>query len=469
MPVQLQFLGAAGTVTGSRYLLDTPALRVLVDCGLFQGYKPLRLRNWAPFRAEPESIGAVVLTHAHLDHSGYLPLLVKSGFAGRILCTAATRDLSEILLRDSGHLQEREAEHANHQGYSKHRPALPLYTQQDAERALRQFVALEFEHEYELEKDLTVRFHRAGHILGAAMAEVRTDGTRIVFSGDIGRSHSATMLPPAIVTRADYLVVESTYGNRRHPELDAETALAEVINRTLRRGGSILIPTFAVGRAQEVLYHIGRLKQSGRIPATLPVFLDSPMAQDATRIFCSHPHDHRLTPADCRLAFGAVRYVSDATESKALNVNAGSKIVLSASGMATGGRVLYHLERMAPHARNALVFTGFQAGGTRGAAIVGGAQMVKMHGVQVPIRAEVVDLEMLSAHADAPEILAWLRNFERAPEMTFITHGEPAAAEALRVHIRDELRWPCTTPDYLDRLTLIKSQVRSMSEHEEKV
>ena len=469
MTVRLQFLGAAGTVTGSRYLIDTPAFRLLVDCGLFQGYKPLRLRNWAPFRAEPRSIGAVVLTHAHLDHSGYLPLLVKNGFAGRILCTAATRDLSEILLRDSGYLQEREAEHANHRGYSKHRPALPLYTQQDAERALRQFVPLEFEHEYELEKDMTVRFHRAGHILGAAMAEIHTDGMHIVFSGDIGRLHSATMLPPAIIAKADYLIVESTYGNRRHPQIDAETALAEVINRTLRRGGSILIPTFAVGRAQEVLYHIGRLKQSSRIPAALPVFLDSPMAQDATRIFCNHPYDHRLTAADCRLAFGGVHYVSDASESKALNVDTASKIVLSASGMATGGRVLYHLERMAPHARNALVFTGFQAGGTRGAAIVGGAQMVKLHGVQVPIRAEVVDLEMLSAHADAPEILGWLRHFERAPEMTFITHGEPAAAEALRVHIRDELKWPCTTPDYLDRLTLIKSQVRSMSEYEEKV
>ena len=452
--LRLKFLGAAGTVTGSRYLMDLGTRRILVDCGLFQGYKPLRLRNWAPFPVAPAAIDDVVLTHAHLDHSGYLPLLVKNGFAGRVLCTPATRDLCEILLRDSGYLQEKEAEYANRHGFSKHKPALPLYTQQDAERSLRRLSAVAFDREFEIGPGVSLRFRHAGHILGAAIVEMAANERSIVFSGDLGRPDSPTMLPPERVARADYLIVESTYGHRKHPPIDPQYALAEVIKRTIARGGSVLVPVFAVGRAQDVLYHVSRLKQSDRIPRTLPVFLDSPMAVDAGRIFHEHAADHSLSEDECRSACAVAKYVRDVEESKALNSNRVPKVILSASGMATGGRVLHHLKHLAPDSRNTLLFAGFQAGGTRGAAIVGGAKTVKIHGVQVPIRAEVTNLDMLSAHADADEILSWLRPFQSAPKMTFITHGEPAAADALRLRIQDELGWPCAVPEYLEEVAL---------------
>ena len=452
--MKLQFLGAAGTVTGSRYLLDTGTTKILVDCGLFQGYKPLRLRNWAPFPVAPGEITAVVLTHAHLDHSGYLPLLVRNGFRGRILCTHATRHLCKILLRDSGHLQEREAEYANRHGFSKHRPALPLYTQEDAERSLGYFTSLDFGSEHEVANGLSVKFRHAGHILGAATAELGAGDVRLVFSGDLGRPDSPTMLPPEPIAAADYLVVESTYGNRQHSDTDPATALAQVITRTTRRGGTVLIPSFAVGRAQDLLYLIGKLKASQRISRALPVFLDSPMAAEASRIFHEHGEDHRLSDEECDRTYSAASYVRDVQESKALNANPAPKVIISASGMATGGRVLHHLKNLAPDRRNTLLFAGFQAGGTRGALIVGGADTVKIHGEEVAIRAEVANLEMLSAHADAGEILGWLRGFERAPKMTFVTHGEPAAADTLRRRIQGELGWPCSVPDQLDAVTL---------------
>ena len=452
--MKLQFLGAAGTVTGSRYLLDTGTTKILVDCGLFQGYKPLRLRNWAPFPVAPGEIAAVVLTHAHLDHSGYLPLLVKNGFRGRIFCTHATRHLCKILLRDSGHLQEREAEYANRHGFSKHRPALPLYTQEDAERSLGYFTSLDFGSEHEVANGLSLKFRHAGHILGAATAELGAGDVRLVFSGDLGRPDSPTMLPPEPIAAADYLVVESTYGNRQHSDTDPATALAQVITRTTRRGGTVLIPAFAVGRAQDLLYLIGRLKASQRIARALPVFLDSPMAAEASRIFHEHREDHRLSDEECDRTYSAASYVRDVRESKALNANPAPKVIISASGMATGGRVRHHLKNLAPQRRNTLLFAGFQAGGTRGALIVDGADTVKIHGEEVAIRAEVANLEMLSAHADPGEILGWLRGFERAPKMTFVTHGEPAAADTLRRRIQGELGWPCSVPDQLDAVTL---------------
>ena len=452
--MKLQFLGAAGTVTGSRYLLDTGTAKILVDCGLFQGYKPLRLRNWAPFPVAPGEIDAVVLTHAHLDHSGYLPLLVRNGFRGRIICARATTHLCKILLRDSGYLQEREAEYANRHGFSKHRPALPLYTQADAERSLGHFTGVDFGSEHEVANGLSVKFRHAGHILGAATAELRAGDVRLVFSGDLGRPDSPTMLPPEPVSAADYLVVESTYGNRQHSDTDPATALAQVITRTTRRGGTVLIPAFAVGRAQDLLYLIGKLKASQRIPRALPVFLDSPMATEASRIFHEHREDHRLDEEECNRTYSSASYVRDVQESKALNANPAPKVIISASGMATGGRVLHHLKNLAPDRRNTLLFAGFQAGGTRGALIVGGADTVKIHGEEVAVRAEVVNLEMLSAHADAGEILAWLRGFEHAPKMTFVTHGEPAAADTLRRRIQSELGWPCSVPDQLEAVTL---------------
>jgi metallo-beta-lactamase family protein len=451
--MEITFLGATGTVTGSKYLVDSGGFRLMVDCGLFQGYKQLRLRNWAPFPVDPREIDAVLLTHAHIDHSGYLPLLVRNGFEGSVYCTPGTRDLCSILLPDSGNLQEEEAREANSRGSSKHKPALPLYTRRDAAAALRQITAVRFGEELRLGGGLTARFEPAGHILGAACVRLERKSTCVVFSGDLGRPDDPILPPPARVEGADYLVVESTYGNRAHGRSDPGEALAAVINRTAGRGGVALIPAFAVGRAQTLLYYIHAVKESGAVP-DVPVYLDSPMAASATRVFASHVGEHRLSREQVRELEAAVRYVGDARESRALSRQAGPKIVISASGMATGGRVLNHLAALAPDPRNTILFTGFQAGGTRGAAIVGGAASVKIYGEQVPIRAEVAVLDNLSAHADAGEILGWLEQFDAPPERTFITHGEPDAADALRRLIGERLGWPCVVPDYRDRVTL---------------
>jgi len=453
MSPKLSFLGGVGTVTGSKYLLEADGARVLVDCGLFQGFKQLRLRNWAPFPVDPKRIDAVVLTHAHLDHSGYLPLLVKKGYSGPVVCTEATRDLCAILLPDSGYLQEKDAEYANRHNFSKHRPALPLYTKADADACMKQFAPVAFTEEAMIAGGLSARFLPAGHILGAAIVEVRCARRTIVFSGDLGRPNSATMVDPTPVSHADYLIVESTYGDRRHEARDAEEMLAEVISRTAARGGTVLIPAFAVGRAQLLLVHLQRLKATRRIP-DLPVFLDSPMAIDASEVFCKHPQEHRLTAGQCREACSVARYVREPEESKSLDSDTMPKIIVSASGMATGGRVLHHLKHFAPDRRNTILFTGFQAGGTRGAAMTAGAESVKIHGGYVPIRAEVANLQMLSAHADADEIMSWLRGLAMPPRMTFVTHGEPAAADALRHRIAEELGWPCMVPDYRDEAGL---------------
>jgi metallo-beta-lactamase family protein len=451
--MRITFLGGVGTVTGSKYLVEAAGSRVLVDCGLFQGYKQLRLRNWEPPPVDPATIGAVVLTHAHVDHSGYLPVLIRNGFKGPVICTHATRDLCAILLPDSGFLFERDAEYANRHGFSKHHPALPLYTQAEAEQALTAFSTRPFEGELDPGNGFTLRFLRAGHILGAAMVRLEHGKTSLLFSGDLGRPGSPTMPDPAIVTRADYLVVESTYGNRKHEATDPEDALADIVTRTAARGGTVLIPAFAVGRTQTLLYHLHRLKSGERIP-DLPVFIDSPMAIDAGDIFRAHPHDHRLSPAECLAMCRVAREVRDAEESKALDRPGMPKIIVSASGMATGGRVLHHLKAFAPDPRNTILFTGFQAGGTRGADMIAGAHAVKIHGGYVPVRAEVKCLDMLSAHADADEIMGWLKNFEAPPKMNFVTHGEPAAADALRHRIEEELGWRCRVPDYKDSAEL---------------
>lgn len=453
MGCRLSFLGGVGTVTGSKYLIEADGNQILVDCGLFQGFKQLRMRNWAPLPFDPKSIDAVVLTHAHIDHSGYLPLLVKNGFSGPIVCTEATRDLCGVLLPDSGFLQERDAEFANRHGYSKHRPALPLYTKDDAEASLDHFAAVGFDDATQVAGGFTVRFLHAGHILGAAIVELVHRQSTIVFSGDLGRPGSATMVDPARPASADFLVVESTYGDRRHDQRDPEDMLEESIVRTARRGGTVLVPSFAVGRAQTIMFHVQRLKAANRIP-DIPIFLDSPMAANASDIYCRHLRDHRLTEAECRATCNVARYVRDVAESKALDTDAMPKLIISASGMATGGRVLHHLKSVAPDPRNTILFTGFQAGGTRGAHMTGGAEQVKIHGRYVPIRAEVQTLHMLSAHADADEIIAWLSGFERPPNTTFVTHGEPESSDALRRRIQDELRWPCTVPDYRDAVDL---------------
>lgn len=443
--VTLTSLGGAGTVTGSKHLLEAGGKRILVDCGLFQGLKNLRELNWAPFPIPPSSIDAVVLTHAHLDHSGYIPRLASQGFRGPVFCTEATRDVAELILRDSGHLQEKDAEFANRHGFSKHAPALPLYGVEDAERALRKFEAVRLHAPIALPGGATACFRFAGHILGAATVEIAWHGVSVVFSGDLGRYGDPLMVDPEPVTAADYLVVESTYGDRLHEKRDPTEALAEVVERTVARGGTVVIPAFAVGRAQELLYHLWKLKQAGRLPLT-PVYLDSPMAIDASDLFCRHADDHRLAPAMCRQVCGVATYVRDVEQSKALSASPMPKVIISASGMATGGRVLHHLKAFGGDRRNTILFSGFQAAGTRGRDLVEGRREVKIHGQWIGIEAEIAELSMLSAHADADEIMRWLGGFQTPPRKTFVVHGEPSASEALRVRIRRELGWEACVP-----------------------
>lgn len=447
MGLKLTFLGGAGTVTGSKYLLEQDGVRLLIDCGLFQGFKALRLRNWAPLPVEPQSIAVVLLTHAHLDHSGYLPLLVKRGFSGPVISTSATKDLCGILLPDSGHLQEQDADFANRHGFSKHKPALPLYTEADARKALEHLKPVPFNQSVHLPGGAVARFVCAGHILGSASIELDWGGRRLAFSGDIGRYGDPLMHDPVPPGSADYLLMESTYGDRDHEAGDVEDVLARIIGNTVHRGGTVIVPAFAVGRAQNLIYHIGRLKASNRLPRLLPVFLDSPMAIDATEIFERHAADQRLSPSALKAFGGDVRYVRTSEESKALTASPMAKVIISASGMATGGRVLHHLEHYAPDPRCAILFAGFQAGGTRGAAMVAGAKTIKMHGRYVPVNAEVHNLSMLSAHADRGELLRWASGFEKPPRTAFIVHGEPNGADALRHALEEKYHWQCIVPD----------------------
>lgn len=452
--MKIQFLGATGTVTGSKYLLSAGAAKILVDCGLFQGYKQLRLRNWERLPVHPAELDAVILTHAHLDHSGYLPLLVKNGFKGKIYCSEATFDLCKILLPDSGHLQEEEGNYANRHGFSKHRPALPLYSEADAVRSLHFFSPVPFETSFQVSGGMTASLHRAGHILGAAIVSLQNGNTRITFSGDLGRPDDLIMLPPSLVEKTDYLVVESTYGNRRHDPTDPAILLGKTIRDTAKRGGVTIIPSFAVGRAQAVLYAIHLLKTAGDIPSALPIYLNSPMAVDATEIYHKHRQDHRLNYQQCEAMFHTAKIVNTVEESIALNQKQLPMVIIAASGMATGGRVLHHLKAFASDPRNTILFTGYQAGGTRGAAMIAGADAIKIHGEYVPLRAQVAQIDNMSAHADADEILAWLSHFSAAPRQTFITHGEPVAADELRKRIEEKLHWSCHVPEYLESVEL---------------
>jgi metallo-beta-lactamase family protein len=453
MMKRLTFLGAAGTVTGSKYMVEQGDRRVLVDCGMYQGIKNLRERNWKPFPVDPKSIHSILLTHAHIDHSGYIPALVKNGFSGRIYCTSATFALSKVLLPDAGFLQEEDARLANLRKFSKHDPALPLYTEEDAQRSLRLFEPVDFAESIRLIKDLNVKFRPTGHILGASSIELDDGHQKVVFSGDVGRSNDLVMYPPESLTEADYLVVESTYGNRQHVSIDPHDFLKDVINKTVKRGGIVLLPAFAVGRAQSLLYVIHQLKEQNLIP-DIPVYLNSPMAVTATEIFCRFHKEHRLSADECYKIDDGTHYVRTVEESIDLVNRKYPAIIISASGMASGGRVLHHLKALAPDHKNSIVFPGFQAPGTRGDAMVHGAEQIKIHGNYYPVRAEVYNLDSLSAHADSDELIAWLKHLKQAPKMTFITHGEPAAADALRLRIKDELGWRATVPEYQDAFDL---------------
>lgn len=442
--MKLSFLGAASTVTGSKYLIEHEGQRLLVDCGLFQGYKNLRLLNWQPFHFDPASLDAVVLTHAHLDHSGALPLLIRNGFRGPVYATPATIDLCGLLLPDSGHIQEEDARYANRRHSSRHDPALPLYTEEDARHALTFFRPLPFDKLLDLGK-MKLRLRQAGHILGAASAEFRTAKGSLLFSGDLGRPDDLVMRAPVPIEHGDTLVIESTYGDRAHTTESSSDALADVITRTAGRGGSILVPAFAVGRAQNLLFEIFQLKQAGRIP-DMPVFLDSPMAIESTSIYRRHRDLHRLSIAQCEGMAKVARISRTADDSRAIGQLNYPVIIISASGMATGGRVLHHLINMAPDHRNSIVFAGYQAGGTRGAKLVGGARSVRIFGEDITVNAEVVSLPAMSAHADASQLIDWLKTLKKVPKHVFVTHGEPDAADALRWRIEHELGWSASVP-----------------------
>lgn len=451
--MKLRFLGAAETVTGSRFLVETRGAKVLVDCGLFQGLKKLRERNRQPFPVPPSSIQSLILTHAHIDHSGYIPALVKLGFRGKIYCTDATFDLCSILLPDAGHLQEEEAEYANRRGFSKHKPALPLYTEEDARRCLKLFETIPFNAEFHPAKGLTARFSANGHILGSATVYLSDRKCRIAFSGDVGRPNDPVMRPPVPIEPCDYLVVESTYGDRRHTQEAPEALLAETVRHAAAKGGNVIIPTFAVGRAQTLLYLLHELMRKGDIPK-LPVFLDSPMAIDATEIMCKHHILHRLPIQQCHAIRDMATYTRSVEESKAIAKLQHPKIILSASGMLTGGRVLHHLKQYLPNRNNVVLFAGYQAAGTRGAAMVAGAESIKIHGEYHPVRAKVVSLDGLSAHADYVEIADWLATLPQPPKQTFIVHGEPQAQDAFRLYLTDRFGWPVSIPEQGEQVIL---------------
>jgi metallo-beta-lactamase family protein len=451
--MRLTFLGATSTVTGSKTLLEHDGRRLLVDCGLFQGLKQLRLRNWDAFAVPPAEIDAVVLSHAHLDHSGYLPRLVRLGFKGTVYATSATHELCELLLPDSARLLEEDAAYANRHGFSKHRPALPLYDEPDARAALARFRPIPFDQAFEPIPGVRVVLRRAGHLLGAASVRLQWGERSLLFSGDLGRDDDVLLRPPDPPDAADTVVVESTYGDRLHPTGDPFSTLAEIVSRTAARGGIVVVPSFAVGRAQALLFALHSLKSQNRIP-DLPIFLDSPMAVDATRLFSRHADEHRLTQEECQAAFAVARFVNGVDESKRLDTLRMPSVIVSASGMASGGRVLHHLKAFAPDHRNSIVFTGYQAAGTRGATLVAGAPTVKIHGEHVPVRAEVAQLHGLSAHADRNGLLAWIGGLGRPPKRVFVNHGEPVAADALRQAIEERFGFACTVPEHRDSVDL---------------
>ncbi|MEK7217050.1 MAG: MBL fold metallo-hydrolase [Chloroflexota bacterium] len=457
MTATLTFHGATETVTGSKFLLTMRRRRLLVDCGLFQGPKELRLRNWEPLPFDPAAIDAVLLTHAHIDHSGYLPRLVRSGFTGPVHCTPPTADLVRILLPDAAQLLEEDAAYANRIGFSKHQPALPLYTKADARLALRRLKPASYGKALDLGPGVELRFLDAGHILGSSILQFDLGlghdlRRRLVFSGDLGRYDEPITFDPARVGYADYVVLESTYGDRMHPDTDPADALADIVNRTVARGGTVLVPAFAVGRTQHLLFLLQQLENEGRIPV-LPVFVDSPMARRATHVYEAHARDGRVRgergqPHRGPFTTRRFAFTESIAASRALARLKEPAIILSASGMATGGRVLHHLARLLPRAENAVVFAGFQAAGTRGRRLVSGEPEVKIHGQFVPVGAEVCQLEGLSAHADQEELMRWLKGLRHAPRRVFLVHGEPQASAALEQRIRQQLGWPVEIARY---------------------
>jgi len=460
--VGIQFFGAAQSVTGSRFFLTVNGQRLLIDCGLFQGRRKLRQRNWEPFPVPPDSLDAVVLTHAHIDHTGYLPRLVKEGFRGPIYCTPATADLLSLLLPDSGHLQERDAFFANKKKYSRHDPALPLYTEQEARRVLKQLQPVIYHEPKALTEELDFEYLHAGHILGSAMIRLRythSGAQKILFfSGDLGRSAQPLIKDPETIEKADFLLLESTYGGRTHQQVDVRAYLEELVQQTLQAGGSLIIPAFAVGRSQRVLYFLRELEEAGRIPV-LPVYLDSPMAVRAVSMYCDNLDEHdfemsQLMAKACPLESGSIHLVKSVEESKALNEVKSPCVIVSASGNLAGGRILHHLKNRLADSRNTVLFVGYQPQGSLGRLISEGREEVKIHGRRVPVRARIATLDALSAHADSGELLEWVGHLKEPPRKIFLVHGELDSQQALKAQLEQVISSEIVIPDYLDEFQL---------------
>lgn len=465
MDVTVKFLGGAGAVTGSKYLIDLGEFEFLVDCGLYQGNRALRDRNWDKFPMPPMQMEAIVLTHAHLDHIGYLPKLVKQGFSGPIYCTEATAELAKILLLDSGKLQEEEAEYARKKGYSKHDNPQPLYTQEDAEAVFPKLVPQEFERPFSIHPDVTVTYYHAGHILGASIVKIVVKGKeqekKLVFSGDLGRYHDPILYPPSRIPKADILWIESTYGDRVSPPVKPEEELGRAIRETFDRGGLVIIPAFAVGRTQLVMYYLFQLMEKGKIPKA-PIFLDSPMAINATKLYLDFKSDHQLSAVleeDGNHPFDhpQLHYFQKQEQSRSLNEYRGNAIIISASGMATGGRVLHHLFHHLPDEKNGVIFVGYQAEGTRGRRLLEGEPEIRIYGREVPVKAKIYQIDGLSAHADQNELMDWAEGFIEKPKIVFIIHGEEKSASILGQKLQEEMGWRTILPQYLESFMLFEN------------
>lgn len=460
MAAAITFLGAAQTVTGSKHLIHNGKAQVLVDCGLFQGPRDLRSLNWEPFDFPIGALDAVIVTHAHLDHTGMLPRLVSNGYEGPIYCTHSTAQLMEISLPDSARLQEEDARYLNRHGLSRHHPALPLYTEDDAYATLKQLRRVKFHQMMDLPGGGSWRFMPAGHILGSAFAEIYfANGERILMSGDLGRPRRPIIADPTAVDYAEYLVLESTYGDRLHSEQCARDVLRRLLREAFYQSSVVLVPSFAIGRTQELLYEISHLVQEGSLPR-VPIFLDSPMATGVTHVYAkaAEEHDEDMTAITQTglnpLEPASVTFVRDSMQSKALNAQQGPMMIISGSGMATGGRIVHHLRNRLPDERTVVLFTGYQAAGTTGRKLVDGARRVELHGEVVPVRARIEMISSLSAHADKGEIETWLENFKHPPRRTFLVHGELPAQEALRERITQRFGWDVVIPKRLDHYAL---------------
>lgn len=463
MNVRIKFLGGAQSVTGSKYLVEADDFKVLVDCGLFQGLKELRERNWADFPTDPRTINAVIITHAHIDHIGFLPKLYKDGFRGPIYCTAASKDLAKIMLLDAAKLQEEEAEYAFKKGYSKHDKPQPLYTTEDVEDLLPFIEGYRYNQRIKLSNKIAIKFHDAGHILGSAITELFLQGDKmrkkIVFSGDIGRYNKPMLRNPAAIKDADFLLIESTYGNKENPQVDPKDKLAEVINEAFAKNGCLLIPAFAVGRTQMLLYYIRQLIEEKRIPA-VPVFVDSPMAINVTSLYQRHQTFHTIKETDSIYSsifeFPTLNYYRSQADSVAINNIRSNAIIISSSGMCNGGRILHHLFHRLPRNNDTVLFVGYQAEGTRGRKIVEGDKKIKILGEEVDVNCNIVNIGGLSAHADKNELFKWMSNFKDAPKNTFIIHGEPETQHIFADNIKSKLGWNTYVPEHLETYELFK-------------